>query len=81
VSQLAPLAAAAVVKHNAALLRDARAVRRLWMHSPPPLLPSTTPALRYIAALRDAADRLGGQLTRREPTQQRRAKEAVPQLR
>ncbi|MHB8538160.1 MAG: hypothetical protein ACYDCS_09085 [Candidatus Dormibacteria bacterium] len=80
-SRLDPLAAAADVKQTASLLREVRSVLRRLDLLAATAAAADDPALRDIAALRDAADRLVGQLAHREQAQQRRAKEAVRQLR
>jgi hypothetical protein len=81
VTRLDPVAAAADVKRTAALLRDARSILRRIDVLAATAAAVDDPALRDIAALREAADRLVSQLAHRGQAEQRRAREAVRRLR
>ena len=76
-----PITAAQEVKHAAALLRDARAVRRKLDTLAATALAINDPSVRDIAALRDACDRLVSRLAHREQSLQRRARDAVRRVR
>lgn len=75
-----PITAAQEVKHDATLLRDARAPRRKLDTLAATAL-ANDPSVRDIAALRDACDRLVSRLAHREQSLQRRARAAVRHVR